>query len=189
MGSKWRRHFVLQTKSLRNLHFLKRNAHTSNLFKNLNVLKLPDKVTCKYFNQSLPNTFKNWSTLATASHTHNNNRWLDSGFIKIPPHNTKLYGRSSVIISAIYTWNYLQKIHVNILLYQLPLTKLKNLVRNTMLLIIINNLSYIMYLRTFGCFIIKSFYSVILIRFCDLFFPGNSPFWPYYLGIVLWVLN
>ena len=178
MGSKWRRHFVLQTKSLRNLHFLKRNAHTSNLFKNLNVLKLPDKVTCKYFNQSLPNTFKNWSTLATASHTHNNNRWLDSGFIKIPPHNTKLYGRSSVIISAIYTWNYLQKIHVNILLYQLPLTKLKNLVRNTMLLIIINNLSYIMYLRTFGCFIIKSFYSVILIRFCDLFFQVIPRFGP-----------
>ena len=28
-----------------NYAFLKRNAHTSNLFKNLNILKLPDKVS------------------------------------------------------------------------------------------------------------------------------------------------
>ena len=36
---------VLQNKSLQIIHFLKRNAHTSNLFKNLNILKLPDKVS------------------------------------------------------------------------------------------------------------------------------------------------
>ena len=62
-----KRLLVLQKKSLRIMHFLKRNAHTSNLFKNLNILKLPDKVSlenciliCKYFNQSLPKSFKNW---------------------------------------------------------------------------------------------------------------------------------
>ena len=47
------------------MHFLKRNAYTPNLFKNLNILKLPDKVSlenciliCKYFNQSLPESLK-----------------------------------------------------------------------------------------------------------------------------------
>ena len=35
---------VLQIKSLRIMRFLKRNADTSNLFKNVNVLKFPDKV-------------------------------------------------------------------------------------------------------------------------------------------------
>ena len=71
-----KRLLVLQKKSLRIMHFLKRNAHTSNLFKNLNILKLPDKVSlenciliCKYFNQSLPKSFENWLTLATVSHT------------------------------------------------------------------------------------------------------------------------
>ena len=60
------------------MHFLKRNAYTSNLFKNLNFFKIPDKVTleiciliCKYLNQTIPKTFKNRFTLATASDTHN----------------------------------------------------------------------------------------------------------------------
>ena len=51
---------------LENYAFFERNAHTSNLFENLNVLKLPDKVTlenciliCKCFCQSLPKTFEN----------------------------------------------------------------------------------------------------------------------------------
>ena len=117
------------------MHFLKRNTHPSNLFKSLNVFKLPDEVTlknctliCKYFNQSLPETFKNWVTLATASHTHNT-RWSNPGCLKIPSDNVQLYGRHSVNISAIYTWNYLQKLHVNILFYQQPLTKLKSLIR------------------------------------------------------------
>ena len=38
-----KRPLVLLKKWLRIMHFLKRNAHTSNLFKNLNVLKLPDQ--------------------------------------------------------------------------------------------------------------------------------------------------
>ena len=43
-------------------HFLKRNAHTSNLFKNSNILKLTDKVSLEIF--------KNLFTLATASHIY-----------------------------------------------------------------------------------------------------------------------
>ena len=73
-----KRLLVLQRKSLRIMHFLKRNAHASNPFKDINILKLPDKVSlencvliCKYFNKFLPKTFKNWFTLETASNTHN----------------------------------------------------------------------------------------------------------------------
>ena len=39
-----------------------------------------------------------------------NTRWSNLGCIVVPPHTTKLYGRNSVNISAIYSWNYLQKI-------------------------------------------------------------------------------
>ena len=117
------------------MHFLKRNAHTFNLFKNLNILKLPDIVSlencnliCKYFNQSLPKSFKNWFSLATASHIHNI-RWSNSDCLKIPSHKTIIYGRHSVNISITYTWNYLQKLHANTLFYQLPLIKLKSLIK------------------------------------------------------------
>ena len=39
---------------------LKRNAHKSNLFKNLDILKLPENciLIWKYFNQSLPKVLK-----------------------------------------------------------------------------------------------------------------------------------
>ena len=82
----------------------------------------------KYLNQSLPKTFKNWFTFATASRKLNTS-WSNLGCLKIHFHNTKLCGRHSVNISVISTWNYLQKLHVNILLYQLPLTSLKNLIK------------------------------------------------------------
>ena len=79
---------------------------TSNLFKNLNVLKLPNTVTLengilisKYFNQSLPKTFTNWFTLAAASHTHDT-RWSNSGCLKIPAHTTNLFGTHSVNIKC-----------------------------------------------------------------------------------------
>ena len=57
---------VLQKKSLRIIYFLNHNAHTSPLFRELNILKLPDKIdlkcclfTNKYFNKCLPTIFKN----------------------------------------------------------------------------------------------------------------------------------
>ena len=123
-----KRLLVLQKKSLQIMYFVKRNTHTSNLFKNLNLLKLLDKVSlescillCNCFNQSLP---KSSFTLATASNTHNN--W---GLLKIPSHKTKTKGRHSINVTAIYTWNYFQKLNVNSLFYQLPLTNLKTLIK------------------------------------------------------------
>ena len=44
-------------------------------------------------------------------------------------HNEKLYGRHSVNISTISTWNYLQKLHPNISLYRLPSSKPKILIK------------------------------------------------------------
>ena len=66
-------------------------------------------------------------SLSTDSHTHNT-RWFNLGCLKIPPHKTKIHGRQSVNISAIYTWNYLQSHHGNITFHQLSLTRLKKLI-------------------------------------------------------------
>ena len=44
-----------------------------------------------------------------------------------------------VNVSVIYTWNYLQKLHVNYLLYQVPLTKLKSLLKKHYISLIITD--------------------------------------------------
>ena len=96
---------------------------TAPVFKDSNILKFPDKIALEncifimnYFKQTLPTPFKNWFTLSTDSHTHNT-RWSNLGYLKIPPHKTKIYGRQSVNISAIYIWNYLQMNHKNSIFY------------------------------------------------------------------------
>ena len=102
-----KRLYILQKKSLRLMYFLNRNAHTTPLFKDSNILKFPDKIALEncifiknHFNQTLPTPFENWFTLSTDSHTHNT-RWSNLGCLKIPPHKTTIYGRQSVNISAI----------------------------------------------------------------------------------------
>ena len=117
------------------MYFLNRNTHTAPHFKDSNILKFPEKIALencifikKYFNQTLPTPFKNRFTLSTDSHTCNA-RWSNLGCLKIPPHKTKIYGRQSVNISAIYIWNYLQRIHKNVMFYQLSLTKLRKLIK------------------------------------------------------------
>ena len=109
-----KRIFDLQKKSLRIIYFWSRNAHISPLFTETNILKLPDKIALenwlfinKYFYKFLPKTFKNWFTLSSGAHTYST-RLSNQGYLVVPPHNTKPYGRNSVNISVIYTWNYLQ---------------------------------------------------------------------------------
>ena len=58
------------------LVFLNHNAHTSPLFRELNILKLLDKIALenylfinKYFNKCLLTIFKNWFTLSSDFHT------------------------------------------------------------------------------------------------------------------------
>ena len=40
-------------------------------------------------------------------------------------HKTKLYGRNSLNISVIYTWNYLRKLNENNIFYHLSLSKFR----------------------------------------------------------------
>ena len=54
----------------------------------------------KYFNKYLPKIFQNWFTLLSGFHTYNVSS-SNSGCIVAPPHNTKLYGKNSVNISAV----------------------------------------------------------------------------------------
>ena len=118
------------------MYFLNRNDHTGPLFKDLGVLKLYDRIAienCKFINMSLnnelPTVLNNWFTFPSDIH-HHNTRTSTKGVLSIPSHCTKLYGRYSVSVNAVYTWNYLQSQHKNILLYKLTTTKLKTILLN-----------------------------------------------------------
>ena len=113
-----KRLFVLQKKFLWIIYYLNNNAHASPLFRELNILKLPDGISqenClfinKYFNKRLCTIFKNWFTISSDFHTYST-CWPNLGCIIVPP-NTKLYGMTSVNISTICTWNFLQKLNKN----------------------------------------------------------------------------
>ena len=93
------------------IFFQNRNAHTGPLFKNAKILKFSGKVSLencvlirKSLHKTLPKILCDWFTLCFESITHST-RWTSNGFINVPSHRTKSYGRYSVTINVIYTWN------------------------------------------------------------------------------------
>ena len=67
LGTKFKFNYliVLQKKSLRIIYFLNHSTHTSTIFRELNILKVPDKIDPenflfinKYFNKWIPTIFK-----------------------------------------------------------------------------------------------------------------------------------
>ena len=110
--------------SIKTYVFLKKRG-TYPLFKDCNVLKFHDKIVIensifmhKPFKHKLPQPFDNWFGLSLNFHTHYT-RWSNLGCLNVPSHRTKLYGGNSLCISTIFTWNYLQNLHRNILFHTL----------------------------------------------------------------------
>ena len=115
------------------MFFLRREAHTNPLFKHCNIVKFYDKIALENsilihqsFKHQLSQPFDNWFGLFSNFHTHSTRR-SNVGCLNVPPHRTKLYGRNSVCISAIFTWNYLQNFHRNISFHKLTTKYLKKL--------------------------------------------------------------
>ena len=118
------------------------NIAPSNIFDNGRNLTEPREIANffnKYFvkvaadiQSSKKIVFKNWFTLSSDFYTYNTH-WSNLSCIVVPPLNTKLYGRNSVNISAVYSWNYLDKINENNLFYQLLPNTLKIIIKNLFL--------------------------------------------------------
>ena len=128
----------MQKKSLRIIYFLNHNAHTSPLFRDLNILKLPDKIALenclfinKYFNKFLPTIFKNWFTLSSDFHTYNT-PWYNLGCIVVPPINYES-GTQSILALSTHGGNYFYKLNENSPFYQLSPNKLKIIIKNLIL--------------------------------------------------------
>ena len=88
-----------------NSSFLSHNAHTSPLFRQLSILKLPDKIVLfinKYFNKCLPKIFKKWFTLSSNCHTYNT-RCPNLGCIFAPPITLNyMEGTLSILVLSTY---------------------------------------------------------------------------------------
>ena len=102
-----------------------------------------------------------------------------------------LYSIFTYTFSDIYTWDCLQKVHVNILFSQLPVTKHKALTKKYYT----SNYNYQPYVMYYTLVYLRIFHheQFLLFQF-DLFLwfscPGTIPLlWSCYTRIVLWHLN
>ena len=109
------------------MFFLRREAHINPLFKDYDKIALENSIFIhKSLKHQLPQPFDNWFGLSSNFHTHNT-RGSNLGYLNVPSHRTKLYGRNFVYIRAIFTWKYLQNLHRNISFQKLTTKCLKKL--------------------------------------------------------------
>ena len=123
----------LQKKALRIMNFQSRDSHSSLLFKSNHILKLEDKILIvnilfinKSFNNFLPPVFKSWFTFCSEVHNY---EAIPSTADKIfkPSYRTDSYGKTSITIGAINSWNKPQHQFSNLSLKTYSPTKIKSL--------------------------------------------------------------
>ena len=127
--------FTIQKKAIRSIHFKGKFDHTSSLFSESNIIKLPDKVSIenclfvsKSLNNQLPEIFNNWFVFSSYTHSYGT-LYSEKGMLKVKSFNTKLHGKQAVIYSAINTWNSLQKQVKHFLLHNLSMLQLRNFLK------------------------------------------------------------
>ena len=93
------------------MNFQSRESHSSPLFKSNHILKLDDKILIenilfinKSFNNLLPPIFQGWFTFCSDARNY---QTVSSTADKIfkPSYRTDSYGKNSITIGAIKSWN------------------------------------------------------------------------------------
>ena len=102
---------ILQKKALRIMNYQPRNSHTSPLFRKAAVLKFKDKINLenilfisKSINNLLPSLFNNWFVFSSDTHKYNTS-WSSDDKLQKYSYRTNTYGKNSIIISEIESWN------------------------------------------------------------------------------------
>ena len=110
-----------------------RDSHSSALFKSNHILKLEEKILIenilfinKSFNNLLPPIFKSWFIFCSDAHNY---QTVSSTVNKIskPSYRTDSYGKNSITIGAIDSWNKTQHQFSDLSLKTYSSTKIKNL--------------------------------------------------------------
>ena len=124
---------ILQKKALRIMNFQSRDSHSSPLFRSNNILKPEDKILIeniifinKSFNNLLPPIFKSWLTFCPDLHNYHT---VSSNADKIfkPSYRTDSYGKNSITLGAINSWNKIQQQFIDLSLKTFSPTKIKSL--------------------------------------------------------------
>ena len=102
---------ILQKETLRIMKYQPQNSHTSPLFRKAAVLKFKDKINLenilfisKSINNLLPSLFNNWFVFSSDTHKYNTS-WSSDDKLQKYSYRTNTYGKNSIIISVIESWN------------------------------------------------------------------------------------
>ena len=113
---------ILQKKAIRIINLQPRNFHTSPLFKQNSILKFQDKICLenilfisKTLNNLSPSVFNTWFSFSSDQHNYEISSSTKGNIIK-PMYKTNRYRKYSITLSAIESWNKIQKQLKDILL-------------------------------------------------------------------------
>ena len=106
---------ILQKKAVRIINLQPRNFHTSPLFKQNSILKFQDKICLenilfisKTLNNLSPSVFNTWFSFSSDQHNYEISSSAKGNIIK-PMYKTNRYRKYSITLSAIESWNKIQK--------------------------------------------------------------------------------
>ena len=115
------------------MNFQSRDSHSSPLFKPNHILKLEDKILIenilfinKSLNNLLPPIFKNWFTFCSDVHNYHTFSTTADKIFK-PSYRSDSYGKNSITLGAINSWNKTQCQFTNLSLKTFSPTKIKTL--------------------------------------------------------------
>ena len=121
----------LQKRAMRIISFSSYEAHSEPLFKKFKILKLKDQISLynsllvhDFSRGILPTNFENYFILC--SDLHDNETRRHAGTVFVPQVSSKRYGRKSIKLSSILTWNHLTEV-LNQNLFSITKPKLKNI--------------------------------------------------------------
>ena len=125
---------ILQKKAIRIINLQPRNFHTSPIFKQNSILKFQDKICIEnilFVSKSLNNLslsfFKTWFSFSSDQYNYETSRSTQGNLIKLF-YKTRRYGKYSITLSAVESWNRFHKQLKDILLKHLSPNKIKAIV-------------------------------------------------------------
>ena len=127
---------ILQKKAVRIINFQPRNSHASPLFKKSSILKFQDKIclenilfVSKSLNNLSPSVFSTWFSFSSDQHNYQTSSSTQGNFTKLF-YKTNRYGKYSITVTGVESWNKIQKQLKNMQLKDLSPNKIKTVVTN-----------------------------------------------------------
>ena len=131
-----KRILILQKKAVRIINFQPRNSHTSPLFKQNFILKFQDKICLEnilFVSKSLNNLstsiFDKWFSFSSDQHNYETSSSTQGSIMKLF-HKTDRYGKYSITVRAVESWNKIKKQIQSILLKDLSANKIKTVINS-----------------------------------------------------------